>query len=136
MHRRQARGGDTVRRSGQKARLTLPLLTLAALLALCLVLVRFVTLGNSPLGKNGATRWWSVLIIAMVTTLLGLIVIFKSEAVAIGFIRFIGIAFIVDGIADIFSTIYLSRVIKKLEPEYVDAKISEAEYELIEENDD
>ena len=88
------------------------------------------------LGKNGANRWWSVLIIAMITTLLGLIVIFKSEAVAIGFIRFIGIAFIVDGIADIFSTIYLSRVIKKLEPEYVDAKISEAEYELIEENDD
>ena len=88
------------------------------------------------LGKNGATRWWTVLIIAAITTLLGLIVVFKSEAVAIGFIRFIGIAFIVDGIADIFSTIYLSKVIKKLEPEYVESKITEAEYELIESDEE
>ncbi len=88
------------------------------------------------LGKNGATRWWIVLIIAMVTTLLGCIIIFKSEAVAIGFIRFIGIVFIIDGISDIFSTIYLSRVIKKLEPEFVDAEAEEVEYELIESSDD
>ena len=60
----------------------------------------------------------------------------KSEAVAIGFIRFIGIAFIVDGIADSFSTIYLSKVRKKLEPEYVESKITEAEYELIESDED
>ena len=96
----------------------------------------YKTIHAITLSKNGATRWWSVLIIAMVTALLGCIIIFNSTAAAKGFTRFIGIVFILDGISDLFSTIYLSRVIKILEPKYVDAKISKADYELIESKDD
>ncbi len=84
------------------------------------------------LGKNGAERWWTVLIAAAVMTLFGLIIILKSDAVSITFVRIVGIAFILDGIADLYSTIYLSKVIKKLEPEFVETQIAAEDVELIE----
>ncbi len=84
------------------------------------------------LGKNGAERWWTVLVVAAVTTLFGLIIILKSDAVSVAFVRIVGIAFIINGIADLFSTIYLSKVIKKLEPEFVEAELTATEVELIE----
>ncbi|MBQ8550603.1 MAG: DUF308 domain-containing protein [Clostridia bacterium] len=86
------------------------------------------------LAKSGADRWWTVLITAAVCAILGFIIVFKHEMVAIGFVRFIGIAFIVDGACDLFATGYLSSVIKVLE------RAAEAEdkpeVELIETDDE
>ncbi len=71
------------------------------------------------LGKNGAERWWIVLIIAAVTTLFGLLIIVNTTETKELFIRLIGVALIIDGVSDISSTIYLSKVAKKIlaEPE-------------------
>ena len=84
------------------------------------------------LGKNGAERWWTVLVAAAVMTLFGLIIILEHSLVSIAFVRLVGVAFILDGIADLYSTIYLSRVIKKLEPEFVETQLESVEVELIE----
>ncbi|MGN0460060.1 MAG: HdeD family acid-resistance protein [Ruminococcus sp.] len=64
------------------------------------------------LSRIGAKYWWVVLIAAAVFIAAGLIVVFNPFSAAVTFMVFAGIALIVDGISDLITALYVSRVLK------------------------
>ena len=61
----------------------------------------------------GGKYWWVVLIAAAVFIAAGLIVVFNPFSAAVTFMIFAGVALIVDGISDLITAFYVSRVLKK-----------------------
>ena len=61
----------------------------------------------------GGKYWWVVLIAAAVFIAAGLIVVFNPLSAAVTFMIFAGVALIVDGISDLITAFYVSRVLKK-----------------------
>ncbi|MGN1126722.1 MAG: HdeD family acid-resistance protein [Ruminococcus sp.] len=64
------------------------------------------------LSRIGGKYWWVVLIVAAVFIAAGLIVVFNPFFGAVAIMAFLGVALIVDGISDLITASYVSRVLK------------------------
>ena len=89
---------------------------LASIVGIALILDGVVKAQYSvDLLRLKSERWWHLLIPAGVALILGIIVVFNPTQTAAAFMVFVGIALIVDALADLFSLIYLSMCLKQLE---------------------
>lgn len=64
--------------------------------------------------KAGYDKWWSMLLLAAVLVILGVVIVinpFKTVALSV---RFIGAIFVFNGIANIASIIFTSKQVKKI----------------------
>ena len=66
------------------------------------------------LSRVGAKFWWLILSMAAVFIAAGLIVVFNPFSAVVTFMVFAGIALIIDGISDLITAFYISRVLKKI----------------------
>lgn len=64
-----------------------------------------------------SNRWWHLLIPAAIVLILGIIVVFNPKETDPPYMLFVGIVLLIDAAIDIFTLIYLSSCIKKLETE-------------------
>lgn len=65
------------------------------------------------LSRIGGKYWWVVLIVAAVFIAAGLIVVFNPFFGAVAVMTFLGVMLIIDGISDLITAFYVSRVLKK-----------------------
>ncbi len=61
------------------------------------------------LARMKVSRWSTVLVIALLNIVLGVIIIFDPFSTAMTLLRFVGIGLIYSGLSDVIATIYLSR---------------------------
>ena len=66
------------------------------------------------LSRIGAKFWWLILSMAAVFITAGLIVVFNPFSAVVTFMVFAGIALIIDGISDLITAFYISRVLKEI----------------------
>ena len=66
------------------------------------------------LARMGSSLWWIELIGAIVMTALGVVTFLDPFEAASGLMIFIGISFLVDGIWDMISVLWLSKAVKRL----------------------
>ena len=66
------------------------------------------------LARMGSSLWWVELIGAIVMTALGVVTFLDPFEAASGLMIFIGISFLVDGIWDMISVLWLSKAVKRL----------------------
>lgn len=64
--------------------------------------------------KSGRRNWWVFLIIAVVILGYGVMTLFNPFKTALTLVKYLGIGFIVSGVADFISTIIVSSKVKKL----------------------
>ena len=62
--------------------------------------------------RIGYAKWWWVLVFAAVSLVLGIIVVVNPFAAAKTLIIFVGVVFIIDGIADLFTMAKINRLTK------------------------
>ncbi len=65
------------------------------------------------LNKIGAKRWWSILILAGIFVSAGLVVVFNPLFTAKTLMVFAGVVLIVNGVADLYTAIFINRALKK-----------------------
>lgn len=80
------------------------------------------------LAKIGAKKYFVVLIIAAVFIILGLLIIFNPFDTAVLFMVFAGISLILNGLSDLFTAIYVSKVLKKLRQKERSITLSDDDY--------
>lgn len=67
--------------------------------------------------RNGYTKWWSMLLMAIISLALGIICIVKAFGVVTLTMQIIGIALVYDGISDIWIVYKASKVAKEMKEE-------------------
>lgn len=71
--------------------------------------------GAFALIRHGSERWWLDLVLALLTIVLGAIVLFNPFTTFAALIVLIGIAFIFDGVSDLYLIWRLSRAVRAAE---------------------
>ncbi len=66
------------------------------------------------LARMGSSLWWIELIGALIMATLGVVAFLDPFEAASGLMIFIGVSFLVDGIWDMISVLWLSRTVKRL----------------------
>ncbi len=88
--------------------------------------------------SNQYEKWWSVLLLALVSIILGLLCIINAFGVVTLALQFIGVALIYDGLTDLWiagQAIRVARAMKKQE-EALESEYKEVESEPIDESAD
>lgn len=88
--------------------------------------------------SNQYEKWWSVLLLALVSIILGLLCIINAFGVVTLALQFIGVALIYDGLTDLWiagQAIRVARAMKKQE-EALESEYKEVESEPIDESED
>lgn len=67
--------------------------------------------------KNGYTKWWSMLLMAIISLALGIICIVNAFGMVTLTMQIIGIALVYDGISDIWIVYRASKVAKEMKEE-------------------
>ena len=67
--------------------------------------------------RNGYTKWWSMLLMAIISLALGIICIVNAFGMVTLTMQIIGIALVYDGISDIWIVYKASKVAKKMKEE-------------------
>lgn len=67
--------------------------------------------------KNGYTKWWSMLLMAIISLALGIICIVNAFGMVTLTMQIIGIALVYDGISDIWIVYKASKVAKEMKEE-------------------
>ncbi len=67
--------------------------------------------------RNGYTKWWSMLLMAIISLALGIICIVNAFGVVTLTMQIIGIALVYDGISDIWIVYKASKVAKEMKEE-------------------
>ena len=67
--------------------------------------------------RNGYTKWWSVLLMAIISLALGIICIVNAFGMVTLTMQIIGIALVYDGISDIWIVYKASKVAKEMKEE-------------------
>lgn len=62
----------------------------------------------------GMKYWWLILIFALITTLVGMFVVFNPSKAAMAITAVCGIALIADGIENLYTAIYTVKLIKRI----------------------
>ena len=79
-------------------------------------------------------KWWSILLMAVIVIVLGALIMYNPFKTATLAIMVIGLVLIVDGVSNIFSTVFTGHIVKKLtkaieeaaeKAEVVDGEVSE-----------
>lgn len=88
---------------------------LPILLGIVILVDSFLRIQNAiDLMRVGYSSWWGVLILALVSVVLGVILIFNPFEAASVFIMFVGMCLIYDGIANLCTVGMVSRRLKKM----------------------
>lgn len=83
------------------------------------------------LSRIGAKFWWLILSMAAVFITAGLIVVFNPFSAVVTFMVFAGIALIIDGISDLITAFYISRVLKMISNPEIRIDLNEDDYKDI-----
>lgn len=83
--------------------------------------------------RLGAKYWWVILIMAGVFVATGLIVVFNPLFSAAALMVFAGICLIVNGLSDLYTAFFISRLLKKSKNKVEIIEVSETDYKDIDE---
>lgn len=83
--------------------------------------------------RLGAKNWWIIMIISGVFVVAGLVVVFNPLFSAKALMMFAGICLIVNGVSDLYTAFFISRILKKVKAqEEVVVRLDEGDYKDIE----
>lgn len=80
------------------------------------------------LARIGAKFWGVVLAVAVIMIAMGFLVVFNPFFGAVAFMIFSGIALVINGVSDLLTALYISRVLKKLAEKERAITLSEEDY--------
>lgn len=108
--------------------------TLPVVLGIVVMVDSIVKIQNAwDLKRLGYDRWWIVMIVAVISVVLGILMVFYPFAAYLSVIVFVGISLIINGISDLVTIFILSKKVKdfksKVENMVIDSDAEEIDVE-------
>lgn len=75
--------------------------------------------------RFGINRWWMILVTAILTGVIGLLLVFRPVETTAVIMRFLGIALVMDGILSLVTVLSTVKIIKHQKPDFIDVEYRE-----------